>query len=126
MDTEADMQSRLREAAIQVTPLYFHDHDPRRNAMGFPDTFIGLQKQNLLLVPELKSARGLVEFWHLLQRVESDPSLLVKNQKALKSHRQRLWVEFLRRQPRIVSAIVGPTDLDSLLQMVIAELNPAG
>lgn len=121
-ESEAAMQSRLRDASLQVTSLYFHDQDSRRNELGFLDTFIGLPKQNLLLVPELKSAAGLREFYRLLARIEDEPELLVKNRKALKSHRQRLWVEFLRRQPTIVSSIVGPEDMWALLATLRAEL----
>ena len=120
--SEAEMQRTLRDAAIQATSLYFHDHDARKNDVGFPDTFVGLPKQNLLLVPELKSAFGLKEFWRLLERVEVDPSLLIRHRKALKSHRQRQWIDFLRGQPRIVASIVGPSDLDDVLDLVTQEL----
>jgi hypothetical protein len=120
--SEASLQRTLRDEALQATSLYFHDADSRRNQAGFPDTFIGLRRQNLLLVPELKSASGLAEFYRLLDRVKQDPSILVKNSKALKSQRQQLWVEFLSRQPTIISGIVGPEDLDRYLRLLRMEL----
>lgn len=93
--SEAELQETITDALEAFGWYWFHDNDSRRNNSGFPDLIAVHPASHVLLVYELKSAKGR---WR--------PG-------------QREWLAaFTREDSHRVVRCVRPEDLDSVLREI--------
>jgi hypothetical protein len=58
--TEAELQEAVRRMCAQLGLYYYHPHDSRRSAAGWPDSVIISQRTRRMIFREIKTERGIL------------------------------------------------------------------
>lgn len=91
---EKELQEFVRKAAISLGWLYFHVHDSRHSASGFPDCVMVRTPNDPIIFAELKRQNGKLTL------------------------EQEVWLELLGEHDGVAHYVWRPSDRDTILEVL--------